>query len=227
MVNPTDIQLLEKGGYKKGSEDYRWEIVQRGIGTFGMKVLNITFIAPLQTSYSLSLPCLRISLQRRRKPIHPVDLLRVLRFLIGRLLVWCLDFWHSRLSRMSNSGAFRPRNIGCSKSEVNGYKKQRKQRRKVGGTGGKPHLSKRFARGFRTDGLFKYSRHPNFLAEQAIWWAMYLFTIPSCGLVVNFALIGPISYTILFISSTLLTEHITANKVSSAGQSGDIENFRR
>lgn len=32
-------------------------------------------------------------------------------------------------------------------------------------------------RGFRTDGLFAYSRHPNFACEQANYYILYLFTL--------------------------------------------------
>ena len=37
------------------------------------------------------------------------------------------------------------------------------------------------ARGFLTAGLFRYSRHPNFWAEQSLWWSMYLFGVAASG----------------------------------------------
>ena len=37
------------------------------------------------------------------------------------------------------------------------------------------------ARGFLTAGLFRYSRHPNFWAEQCLWWSMYLFGVGASG----------------------------------------------
>jgi Protein of unknown function (DUF1295) len=45
-----------RGGYSIGSEDYRWAIVKQKIGGFGMFVLNVTFIATVQ-SVSHSFEC--------------------------------------------------------------------------------------------------------------------------------------------------------------------------
>jgi hypothetical protein len=42
-----------KGGYKIGSEDYRWDILENYVGRFGMVLFNITFISFGQ---SVSLP---------------------------------------------------------------------------------------------------------------------------------------------------------------------------
>ena len=33
--------------------------------------------------------------------------------------------------------------------------------------------------GFITTGLFRYSRHPNFFCEQAMWWTYYVFSIAA------------------------------------------------
>merc|ERR1712156_783336 len=64
------------------------------------------------------------------------------------------------------------------------------------------------------DGLFRYSRHPNFFCEQMIWWTVFMFTLPledvrmqlpwSCG--------GAVLLTSLFHSSTNLTEEISLKK---------------
>lgn len=37
------------------------------------------------------------------------------------------------------------------------------------------------AAGFIQTGLWRYSRHPNFWAEQCIWWSMYLFGVAATG----------------------------------------------
>jgi len=64
-----------------------------------------------------------------------------------------------------------------------------------------------YSRGFCTSGLFKYSRHPNFFAEQLIWWSLYLFTR---GL--NVSIVGPAALSLLFHFSTDFTEEITLSK---------------
>jgi steroid 5-alpha reductase family enzyme len=79
-----------------------------------------------------------------------------------------------------------------------------------------------FKRGFCIEGLFKYSRHPNFFAEISIWWAFYAFTISSqysaivnnfnYAILFNYSLWATLSLTLLFQGSTNLTENITASK---------------
>lgn len=102
----------------------------------------------------------------------------------------------------------------------------------------------RITRGFVTEGLWSWSRHPNFALEQSTWWVMYLFTVipylPTSGLTVdavrksverisspsdllalirgtegllwNYSIWGPIAMSLLFYSSTMLTEEISAGK---------------
>lgn len=69
--------------------------------------------------------------------------------------------------------------------------------------------------GFNTTGLWNYSRHPNYLGEQAFWVSIYLFVIGSgltnCG-VFNWSIIGTCALVLLFTSSSKFTEKITASK---------------
>ncbi|MBX7077673.1 MAG: DUF1295 domain-containing protein [Nannocystaceae bacterium] len=65
---------------------------------------------------------------------------------------------------------------------------------------------------FATTGLFAYSRHPNFVCEQGMWWAMYLFGVAASDRWLNFGLVGPVLLTLLFLGSTSFTESITVSK---------------
>jgi protein-S-isoprenylcysteine O-methyltransferase Ste14 len=67
-------------------------------------------------------------------------------------------------------------------------------------------------RGFVVTGLWSYSRHPNFFAEQAIWFALYQWSCFTTGTLWNWTGIGAMSYLILFQSSTWFTELITSRK---------------
>jgi steroid 5-alpha reductase family enzyme len=67
-------------------------------------------------------------------------------------------------------------------------------------------------RGFCVGGLWSFSRHPNFAAEQSIWVALYQWGCFSTGSIFNWTAIGAISYLILFQGSTRFTELITAKK---------------
>ena len=67
-------------------------------------------------------------------------------------------------------------------------------------------------RGFITTGLFAYSRHPNFFAEQLVWFVLYQWSCFASKTLYNWAGIGSGSLFLLFQGSTWLTELITADK---------------
>ena len=68
--------------------------------------------------------------------------------------------------------------------------------------------------GFLTDGLFKYSRHPNYFFEISLWWAVYIFSAASDAELswFNFSITGAVLLTLLFQGSTHLTEYISSRK---------------
>lgn len=86
---------------------------------------------------------------------------------------------------------------------------------------------KEVAPGFIITGLFNYTRHPNFAAEQLFWLNQALFAI-NAGLAsplprstwFSFApiLAPPFALSLLFCGSTFLTEFITGRKVSEGEQ---------
>jgi steroid 5-alpha reductase family enzyme len=51
-------------------------------------------------------------------------------------------------------------------------------------------------------GLWKYSRHPNYLGEILFWWGLYVFAIAS-DFSFFWTIIGPTSITILFITVSI------------------------
>ena len=67
-------------------------------------------------------------------------------------------------------------------------------------------------RGFNTTGLFKFSRHPNFAAEQTIWFLVYIWGAISTGAWLNWTLAGTLTYLSVFWGSTPLTEYVSAGK---------------
>lgn len=67
-------------------------------------------------------------------------------------------------------------------------------------------------RGFNVTGLFSWSRHPNFAAEQAFWVLLYVWASWTTKTYFNWTAIGPFAYLILFEASTWLTELISARK---------------
>jgi hypothetical protein len=67
-------------------------------------------------------------------------------------------------------------------------------------------------RGFLVAGLWSWSRHPNFAAEQAVWLALYQWASISSQSLTNWTAIGIVNYLFLFQGSTWLTELLTAGK---------------
>ena len=67
-------------------------------------------------------------------------------------------------------------------------------------------------RGFNTKGLWAYSRHPNFAAEQTGWVGLYLWSCYVTKTYYNWSGVGAIGYLILFQASTWFTELVTAGK---------------
>ena len=70
---------------------------------------------------------------------------------------------------------------------------------------------------FITVGLFRYSRHPNFFCEQAMWWVYYVFSIAAGAGWLNWTASGAVLLTLLFQGSTGLTEKLSARKYAAYG----------
>lgn len=67
-------------------------------------------------------------------------------------------------------------------------------------------------RGFITSGLWAYCRHPNFTAEQTIWFLLYQWSCYAGNVSYSWAASGSLFLIMLFQGSTWLTELITAGK---------------
>lgn len=69
-----------------------------------------------------------------------------------------------------------------------------------------------YAHGFVRTGLWSKSRHPNFAAEQLIWFVFYFFSVAATGRLLNWTLAGSILLMLLFLGSSDFTEKISAGK---------------
>ncbi len=67
-------------------------------------------------------------------------------------------------------------------------------------------------RGFVTSGLWAFSRHPNFFAEQSIWFVLYQWSCFATNSLYSYTFAGSAALILLFQGSTWLTELITAGK---------------
>ena len=60
---------------------------------------------------------------------------------------------------------------------------------------------------FPTEGLWRYSRHPNYFGEICVWWGVYLFGVAQSGEWLNWTIVGPLTINGLFLGGSVkLTE---------------------
>ena len=69
-----------------------------------------------------------------------------------------------------------------------------------------------YKRGFRTTGLWSFSRHPNFTCEQLIWVMFYLFSASANGQWLNWSIVGCVLLIVLFYNSAVFSEGISSRK---------------
>ncbi len=72
-----------------------------------------------------------------------------------------------------------------------------------------------YYRGFNTTGLWAYSRHPNYLGEQAFWLSLYLFVIGAGSVtyyIFSWTMFGPLFLVLLFLGSSAFGESVSNSK---------------
>jgi steroid 5-alpha reductase family enzyme len=71
-----------KGGYRRGSEDYRWEVLKARLGNTGFQALNAVFIAPAQNLLLLLIATpAYVATAARGHPLGLLDLVAAVAFL--------------------------------------------------------------------------------------------------------------------------------------------------
>ena len=183
--------FYRKGGYNiipwKGEEDYRWKIM-RGTsllhGRFRFGLFNLLFISIYQNIviFLFSSPLL-IAAIFPDKHLTVIDLLAGIMMLVFIITESIADNQQFRFHYEKKN----PEDVG------NLYKKS-------------------LLKGFLTEGLWKYARHPNFTSEQAIWICFYFFGVAASGVWINITLTGPLLLILIFIGSSRLTESISSKK---------------
>lgn len=69
-----------------------------------------------------------------------------------------------------------------------------------------------YNKGFNTTGLWRVSRHPNYLGEQSIWVSFYIFSIAAGAGILNWTVCGAVLLILLFMGSSTLGEYISKSK---------------
>jgi steroid 5-alpha reductase family enzyme len=180
-----------KGAYQwrfwVGEEDYRW-VVLRGKPEFSPRwkwtLFNLLFISGYQHALILlfTLPVL-VALQYNAVPLGIIDLAAAL------LMLFFIAF-----------------------ETVADLQQWKFQRRKHAMISAGVELTGNYKKGFLDQGLWSFSRHPNYFAEQALWFCFYLFSIAAGGQWFNWSMAGCLLLIVLFQGSSAFGEEISAGK---------------
>ncbi|KAF7510604.1 hypothetical protein GJ744_006216 [Endocarpon pusillum] len=186
-----------KGGYTIGSEDYRWAILRTKISPTLFFIFNVLFISLAQSIllFSITTPTYLLLLASRLASSSgtPVEPWTFADLIFSRLMVaWVLTSFFADQQQWQFQSA----------------KKSYQETAKVPPKFNREDLD----RGFIVTGLWSWSRHPNFAAEQAFWLTLYQWSCHTTNSTYNWTGIGALSYLILFQASTWFTELISSDK---------------
>ena len=183
--------FYRKGGYSiipwNGEEDYRWGILRKYPlfrKGFSITLFNLLFISFYQQLLIL-LFCtpILIAAQNATTSLSGLDYFAAISMFLFILIETIAD------------------------NQLNDF---HIQKRKKNFRNGKYKSS--LDKGFLTEGLWNYVRHPNYTAEQAIWVSFYLFGVAASSQWVNWSLAGPVLLILLFAGSSEFTERIGMEK---------------
>ncbi|KAH8423293.1 DUF1295 domain protein [Aspergillus melleus] len=186
-----------KGGYKIGSEDYRWEVIRSRVTNRAVFFLfNLTFISVIQSLLLLLLaaPTYNFVLLAQRPDLKSFEL-PDLAFSRVAFFFLIIEFfadqqqWH----------------FHCAKHEY-------QNTARISGQYKDQFTPEDLERGFAVTGLWSLSRHPNFAAEQAIWLTLYLWNCYRTESFVQWTGLGIFGLFLIFQGSVRLTESISASK---------------
>jgi steroid 5-alpha reductase family enzyme len=180
-----------KGGYNiipwKGEEDYRWQIMRNNPalqGRFRFGLFNLFFISFYQHFLILlfSSPLI-LAAQNSEVSLNYVDFAAAAFMLLFIVI-----------ETISDNQLFRFHKIKKGVITADGI------------------YTESLKKGFMTEGLFRFVRHPNFASEQAIWISFYFFGVAASGRWINLTIAGPLLLVLLFTGSSELTEKISSKK---------------
>lgn len=180
-----------RGGYSwkfwAGEEDYRWGVLREKPelkGKVRWFLFNLFFISIYQNALILlfTLPIL-VAVGGKDTPLNYLDYIATALFLFFLVIETTAD------------------------QQQWNYQKEKYRRKNAG-----EPLGDFYGKGFVHTGLWKIMRHPNYMAEQAIWIVFYLFSVAATGRWINWSIAGCLLLVILFQGSSDFSENISVSK---------------
>ncbi|TVQ19989.1 MAG: DUF1295 domain-containing protein [Spirochaetaceae bacterium] len=185
------FNFARRGGYTS-IEDYRWPILRERIGNPVLwHLFHLLFICAFQVFLFVA-----FTLPVHALAVNPTDGITT-RFALFAVLFLLALIWET----IADEQQWRFQNVKSA-------------------TRGRPSAAVPITginqadirRGFRTTGLFRYSRHPNYFGELMVWWCVYFMMVGALGIVAHPSGVGAVLLTLLFIGSTRFTESITLSR---------------
>lgn len=171
----------------QGHEDYRWAVLRarpefQGKGRW--TAFNLLFISGYQNVLILlfTLPII-VALQNNDTPLGALDYLAAL-LMLGFLV----------METIADQQQWNFQSVKWAKI-------------RAGET-----LSGDYQKGFLDKGLWAFSRHPNYFAEQSIWISFYLFSVSASGQWFNWTVTGCLLLAVMFQGSAGFSEETSAAK---------------
>ncbi|GLI60031.1 hypothetical protein VaNZ11_002096 [Volvox africanus] len=187
------FNFWRKGGYSLHYEDYRWAEVRKLMHPGVFEVFNLAFVALAQHALCLliTIPAFITATVGRKvengtpQPLGSADWAAAALFALLLL---------GEVTADEQQWAFQRRKhqlLASGQLRRGDYK-----------------------RGFRTTGLFRFSRHPNFFCEYGMWWSFYILcAVLPCRCLLGWSAAGAACLTLLFHAGSLwITERISAAK---------------
>lgn len=188
--------FYRKGGYNiipwKGEEDYRWKIIRDNPslkGRFRFGLFNLLFISFYQhfLIFLFCTPILMVA-KNRNAGLNWLDIIAA-----SLMMLFIIT------ERIADNQLFRFHQLKKKGESTNGQ------------------YAGSLKKGFLSEGLWRYVRHPNYSCEQAIWISFYLFSVAASGKWINITLAGSVLLVILFVGSSSLTEKINSERYPGYG----------
>lgn len=186
-----------KGGYKIGSQDYRWEIIQSKINNrFLFFIFNIVFISLAQSLLLLFIttPTYNFVILSQLPDAQVFELPDLIFSRVAFSLI-IIEYFADQQQW----------NFHQAKHEYNKHARIPEPYKNQ-------FTPEDLERGFVVSGLWSLSRHPNFAAEQAVWLTLYLWNAYRTESYLQWTGLGVLGYLLIFQGSTPLTESISASK---------------
>jgi steroid 5-alpha reductase family enzyme len=189
--------FYRKGGYSiipwKGAEDYRWQVMKEHPalrGRFRFGIFNLLFISLYQN---------------------------VLILLFSSPMLLASQFPQQELTALDLVAAILMVTFIIAESIADNQQFRFHQEKHMNAPGLKRYQAS-LKKGFLTEGLWRYARHPNFASEQGIWISFYFFGVAASGEWINITAAGCLLLVLLFMGSTQLTEGISSRKYPEYAQ---------